>query len=53
MKQKVQTISTYIKKEFTDDEAIVLNMTKYDMFVFLFSFFFTLELGMVIIFHGF
>jgi hypothetical protein len=51
MKQ-IQHLSSYVKSEFTDDEAIVLNMTKYDMFVFLFSFFFTLEVGIVIIFKG-
>ena len=48
----VKELTTYVKREFSDDEAIVLNMTKYDMFVFLFSFFFTLEIGMVLIFKG-
>jgi hypothetical protein len=49
---KIKELSTFVKNEFKDDETIVLNMTKYDMFVFLYSFFFTLEIGMVLIFKG-
>lgn len=48
-----RAITSYVSEEFNDDETIVMNMTKYDMFVFLCSFFFTLEIGMVLIFKGF
>ena len=51
--QVIKELTTYVKREFEDEDTIVLNMTKYDMFVFLFSFFFTLEIGMVLIFKGF
>lgn len=46
----LKNLTSFVRKEFTDEETVVLNMTKYDMFVFLYSFFFTLEVGMMLIF---
>ncbi len=45
----IKFFSRYIKNEMTDDNKVVMNMTKYDLFVFLFSFFLTLEVGMVLV----
>jgi hypothetical protein len=46
---KIKGFSLFIKNEMTDDEKVVMNLTKYDLFVFLFSFFLTLEVGMVLV----
>ena len=45
----IKGFSLFVKNEMTDDSKVVMNMTKYDLFVFLLSFFLTLEVGMVLV----
>ncbi|MEI7801570.1 MAG: hypothetical protein WCI97_02875 [Bacteroidota bacterium] len=45
----IKGFSLFVKNEMTDERKVMMNMTKYDLFVFLFSFFLTLEVGMVLV----
>lgn len=45
----INFFSLYITNEINDENKVLMNMTKYDLFIFLFSFFFTLEAGIAII----
>ncbi len=42
----IKEISLFVKREMNDNETVMAGMTKYDLFVFLFSFSFTLEVGL-------